>query len=334
MRFLALFLIIAGSLFGLNAFSPGHDKQAVTPEELKSWINYLASDEMHGRANGSVEMKSAAAWLSDQFREYGIQPLLPSGDYIQYYSFTSRQSTINERNVIGVIEGTNPALKDQFIILSAHFDHIGIRKGNESDSIYNGADDNAAGTCTLIGIAKAIKEKGLQPGRTLIFAAFSGEERGMRGSRYFVENSPVLLKNVVADINFEMTGHSEYLGRKRYYMTGCKISNLDDIIGEYNKRSDWKLIDTIAIADRLFFASDNISFSRISSADGVTRGIPSGTFATTAEADYIHSPHDEGELFDYDNMADLVDHFSNLIIWLSETKSEIQFSDPSFKVLN
>lgn len=331
MRTSLLFIIILGFVFSLSGFTFYFEKQvAVTPEDLKTWINYLSSDEMRGRSNGSPEMRSAANWLSGRFKEYGLKPLPAMGEYIQNYSYASRQRTVNERNVIGMIEGTDPQLKDQYIILSAHFDHIGVRKGNEADSIYNGADDNAAGTCTLLGIAKTIKDSGLKPGRTIVFAAFSGEENGARGSRYFVANSPISLKNIYADLNFEMTGHSEYLGRNNYYMTGCKISNLDNLIGEYNKKSDWKLIDTIAIANNLFYASDNIAFSRISSADGITTGIPSGTFATTTLADYIHSPRDEGKLFDYDNMANLVRYFSDLIIWLSENNSEVQFTDPAF----
>ena len=92
------------------------------------------------------------------------------------YSFTSRQTSIAERNVIGIIEGTDPLLKDQYIVLSAHFDHIGIRPGLNPDSIRNGADDNAAGTCTIIGIAKALSQLNIKPGRTILLAAFSGEE--------------------------------------------------------------------------------------------------------------------------------------------------------------
>jgi hypothetical protein len=326
-----LFVIIIGFAFSLSGFTGYFEKPvSVKPEDLKGWINYLSSDEMRGRANGSPEMKSASDWLSERFKEYGLKPVMTSGEYIQNYSFSSRQRIVNERNVIGMIVGTDPLLKDQYIILSAHFDHVGVRNGNDADSIYNGADDNAAGTCTLLGIAKTIKDSGLKPGRTIVFAAFSGEESGMRGSRNFVANSPVSLKEIYADLNFEMTGHSEYLGKNAYYMTGCKISNLDNLIGEYNNKSEWKLIDTIPSANYLFFASDNIAFSRISSADGVTQGIPSGTFATTTMADYLHKPNDEGKLFDYDNMAGLVRYFSDLIIWLSENKREVQFTDPSF----
>jgi Zn-dependent M28 family amino/carboxypeptidase len=236
--------------------------------------------------------------------------------------------------VIGIIEGNNPALKDEYIVLSAHFDHIGIRQGLKPDSIRNGADDNAAGTCTLIGIAKTINLSGIKPGRTIVLAAFSGEEYGMRGSRYFVSNPPVLLKNIYADLNFEMTGHSESLGKNKYYMTGCLYSNLDDLIAEYNKGTGFQLVDTLSIANMLFNSSDNIAFSRVSSADGITLGIPSGTFATSTTPGYLHNVTDEAELFDFDNMAELISYFSDLVIWLSYNKSDVKWTDPAFSRIN
>ncbi len=335
LRIPVIFVLISSILFNILEVSCSpQDSLIVSAEELKGWIDYLASDQMRGRANGSPEMANASLWITQKYEDFGLSPLLPDGTFIQNYSFTSRQRTINERNVIGVLEGNDPGLKDRYIVISAHFDHVGVRKGNSPDSIYNGADDNAAGTSTLLGIAKTIKESGLKPGRSIIFATFSGEEMGMRGSRYFVANAPVLLKDIDFNINFEMTGHSEYLGKNNYYMTGCKVSNLDDMIEEYNRKSEWKLIDTIIVANRLFHSSDNIAFSRISAADGISNGIPSGTFATTALADYIHSPRDEGDLFDYDNMAGLVKYFSNLIVWLSNNNSEVKFTDPAFIKIN
>jgi hypothetical protein len=305
-------------------------KVIVKPDDLRNWINYLASDEMRGRRNGSPEMVKAANWLSEKFKEFGLKPVLNNGTYQQDYSFTSRQRDVNERNIIGVLKGNDPELKDQYIVISAHFDHVGVRKGADADSIFNGADDNAAGTCTLLGIAKTIRDAGLKPGRSIVFAAFSGEESGMRGSRFFVSHAPIPIKNIYVDINFEMTGHSEFFGKKRYYMSGCKFSDLDNMIGIYNEKSDWKLIDTIPIANFLFSASDNIAFSRISTVDKVSQGIPSGTFATATTPDYLHKPGDEGKLIDYSNMAELVRYFSDLIIWLSENKTDIQFTDPSY----
>jgi len=305
-------------------------KAAVTSENLREWVSYLASDNMMGRRNGSPEMKIAADWIADKFREMGLRPVAPSIDFIHNYTFTSRQNQVNERNVIGLLEGSDPSLKDEYIVLSAHFDHVGIRRGSKPDSIYNGADDNAAGIAAIIGIAKAIKESGRKPGRSIVFAAFSGEESGMRGSRYFVANSSMPHNKIYANLNFEMIGHSEYLGKKKYYMTGCLMSDLDDIIGEYNKNTAFQLVDTIKVAHFLFGSSDNIAFSRISNASGITTGIPSGTFATTTMAPHIHNVTDEVSLFDFENMADLVNHFSGVVQWLSVRKEEVKWTDKTF----
>lgn len=302
----------------------------VKPDELREWVSYLASDEMKGRVNGSPEMKTAALWIADKLREYGIKPVGTNSDLIQNYSFASWKGTISERNIIGLIEGSDPSLKDQYIVVSAHFDHVGVKKNAQADSILNGADDNAAGTCALIGIAKAINMSGLKPGRSIIFAAFSGEEIGMRGSRYFVSNPVIALKNIYVDLNFEMIGHSEFLGKNKYYMTGCLNSNLDDIIKGYNANTGIQLIDTIPIATNLFFGSDNYSFSRISIIDGIIQGIPSGTFATTTIANHLHNVTDEAKLFDFDNMACLVNYFSYLTVWLSNNKSDIVWTNPRF----
>ena len=325
----SLFLVLI-ILSITDCCAQGKKVATVPAAELKEWITYLASDEMKGRVNGSPEMKTAAYWIEGKFSENGVKPVNHDSSFVQNYTFTSRQQTIKERNVIGIIEGTDPSLKDQYIVLSAHFDHIGIRVGLKPDSIRNGADDNAAGTCTLIGIARTINLSGIKPGRTIVLAAFSGEEYGMRGSRYFVSNPPVPLKKIYADLNFEMTGHSEFLGKNRYYMTGCQFSNLDDIITEYNKGTVFQLVDTLPIANMLFNSSDNIAFSRVSSADGITLGIPSGTFATSATPDYLHNVTDEAELFDFDNMAELISYFSDLVIWLSKNKSEVLWTDPAF----
>jgi Zn-dependent M28 family amino/carboxypeptidase len=325
------FVSVAVIIIVYSAAAAAQDIRPVSPSDLKNWISYLASDEMRGRANGSPEMKIAAEWIAGRFSEYGLKPLLSDGSYIQSYSYTGRQKKIEERNVIGIIEGTDPVLKNEYLFLTAHFDHVGVRKGAKEDSIYNGADDNGAGTITLIAIAKALISSGVKPGRTIVFAAFSGEENGMRGSRYFVSSLTVPVKNIYADINFEMTGHSESYGKGNFYMTGCKLSDLDDVIKTYNCQGKMNLIDTIQSANSLFYASDNIAFSRISMAqDGTITGIPSGTFATTTHSPYIHSPDDEAELFDFDNMANLTSYFSKMVLWLSNNKKEISWTDPKF----
>lgn len=331
MKYLSPRFIVLISIFLSASINHAYSQhRAVTSENLKEWVSFLASDNMMGRQNGSPEMKLAADWIAGKFSEIGLRPVAPSLNYIHNYTFTSRQNQVNERNVIGLLEGSDPELKGEYIVLSAHFDHVGIKRGSKPDSIFNGADDNAAGTAAIIGIAKAIAASGKKPGRSIIFAAFSGEESGMRGSRNFVANSWIPLKEIYANLNFEMIGHSEYLGDKKYYMTGCLMSDLDDVVGEYNKSSGFQLVDTIRLSHLLFGSSDNIAFSRISVTEGVTTGIPSGTFATTTMAAHIHNVTDEISLFDFNNMADLVNHFGGLVLWLSKRKEEINWTDQNF----
>ncbi|MCA1756735.1 MAG: M20/M25/M40 family metallo-hydrolase [Bacteroidales bacterium] len=303
----------------------------ITAEQTEEWVSYLASDEMMGRMSGSAQMESAAAWIAVHFRSAGLLAFGDYPDYLQHYSTTLRGNEINERNVIGYIPGSDPDLKDQYIIISAHFDHVGTGRSVNGDSIYNGADDNAAGTATLMGIATYIGQNGIKPGRGIVFAAVSAEEIGMRGSRYLASNLPVAQEDLWINLNFEMTGHSEELGKNRYYTTGQSMTGLDEVVAGFTKGTSFQLVDTIPMAERLFRSSDNISFSRMSEDNGVITGIPSATFATTTMGPHIHSPADEIELFDIDNMTGLINHFSELVIYLSGYRGGIEWTSPGFK---
>ncbi|MEA3461747.1 MAG: M28 family peptidase [Bacteroidota bacterium] len=330
-RLLPLLLILF--LVSISTYSQNReDTYAVSAAELEEWISFLSSDQMKGRQNGSPEMEEAAHWLAQKFEEFDLKPAYPDGKLVRTYTFHSRRGgTIHERNIVGMIEGKDPELKDEYIIISAHFDHVGIRQAVEGDSIYNGADDNAAGTCTLLGLALTIKENQYTPGRTLLFASVSGEEMGIHGSRHLASDMPLPPESAYANINFEMTGHSEYLGQRNYYMTGCDFSNLDDVIQEFTRGGDHQLIDTIAGANRMFYMSDNIAFARLERDDDVSTGIPCGTFATTTFGEHIHTPFDEADLFDFENMAGLVDHFASMVIWLSHSHEDIDWTNPRFR---
>lgn len=326
------FLIISVVLFfSFTGFTLQNDKKLVTAGQLMHWVEYLASDEMKGRANGSPELQQASDWIASRFMETGLKHFNSIGGFMQEYEYTYQKDVIKNRNVIGYIEGSDPFLKNEFIIISAHYDHIGTSDMNYPDSVFNGADDNASGTATMLGIAENIMNSGEKPGRSIIFAAFSGEEHGMRGSRFFIKHAPVKINNIYANLNFEMTGHSEFLGPGRFYMTGCKNSNLDDVIIEYTGNRNFVLIDSIAVTDFLFNSSDNISFSRISANDALSEGIPSGTFATTAISEYLHTPGDEADLFDYNNMSQLTGYFSDVVIMLSNSRKEIEWTNPQFR---
>jgi hypothetical protein len=335
MKLSLLSLVLTCFFYSSALHSQSYAKSyTITSKELEEWMAYLASDEMKGRENGSPEMADAAHWIAGKFQEFNIQAVYPDGKLIRPYTFQSRGGQkIDERNVVGIVEGTDPALKEEYIIVTAHFDHVGIRYAIENDSIYNGADDNAAGTCTLLGVAKTFAENNYQPGRSILFASVSGEEMGIKGSRHLAKHMPLDLKKAYVNVNFEMTGHSEDLGRGNYYMTGCKYSNLDDVLQEFTAGTNFQLIDTIAMANRLFYASDNIAFGRLERNEGVITGIPCGTFVTTLHGDHIHKPWDETELFDFEHMAGLVDHFADMVLWLSNSHKEIDWTDPAFQRL-
>lgn len=339
MKYNASFLLISGLLLFLSVCrinsQSKSEKYSITASELENWVSFLASDAMSGRRNGSPEMAEAAEWIGGKFNEFDVKAIYPDGKLIRPYTFISRRGdTIDERNIVGIVEGTDPGMKDEYIIITAHFDHIGIGRSIENDSIYNGADDNAAGTCTLLGIAKTIKENNYRTGRSILFASVSGEEMGLHGSRYLAANMPLPLQNAYVNINFEMTGHSEDLGKGNYYMTGCSYSNLDEVIKEFRPDKKHNLIDTIAQADRLFYMSDNVAFARLGKNEGISTGIPCGTLVTTTSAKHVHTPMDEASLFDFDNMAGLVDYLAEMVVWLSHSDTDIDWTDPAFTRIN
>jgi hypothetical protein len=287
---------------------------------------------MKGRKNGSKEMKKAAVWLAERFKEYGLLPPPGQNNYFQEYEITSRRSgsNINEKNVVGYIPGTDPKLKDEYIILTAHFDHIGIGRAVDGDSIYNGANDNAAGTSTLLGIAKTLKLSGEKPKRTVIFAAVSGEEMGMHGSRNYVKNPIFPLDKTFVNFNFEMTGHCTSLGRNKYVLTGPSFSNFDEVLSDFSKEKGWLYVDTVANMDRLFYASDNIAFANIERDGDKTIGIPGHTFVTTTDENHIHRPIDEAKYFDYVNFEALVAFVTDAVLFLSETDKKIVWTSDNF----
>ena len=142
-------------------------------------------------------------------------------------------------NVIGMIRGSDPELRNQYIVYSAHFDHVGVGIPDESgDSIYNGADDNASGTAALLEAAAAFAALDVPPARSVVFLAVSGEEKGLLGSEYYSENSTVPLEGIIMNINLDMVGRSHpdtVIGIGRQY---TNLGPLTDRILREHRTSD------------------------------------------------------------------------------------------------
>jgi hypothetical protein len=200
------------------------------------------------------------------------------------------------RNVVGVIRGSDPKLRDEIILVMAHYDHLGIRgPGVNGDSIYNGADDDASGTVAMLEIARALRQ-GPKPKRTVVFAAMTGEEMGLLGTNYFIANPPYSLEKMVAGFEVEMIGRPDSLagGPGKAWLTGYERSTMGDML----KANGIPIVPDPRPSQNFFRRSDNYAFAR--------RGIVAHTLSTfNLHTDY-HRPSDEADAFDFDHMTAVI----------------------------
>jgi Zn-dependent M28 family amino/carboxypeptidase len=179
-----------------------------------------------------------------------------------------KKSEVESQNVAGVLTGSDPKLKNEFVILSAHLDHVGVGPAINGDSIYNGAMDDASGIASILEIARLLHESNAKPRRSIIFLAVTGEEKGLQGSRFFAAHPTVNEKNIVADINLDMFLPLHAL----HYIEvqGLAESTLGDDIRAVAKDAGVELQADKEPQRNLFIRSDQYSFIR--------KGIPALAF--------------------------------------------------------
>ncbi len=184
------FVFVLGCL-GLSGQAPGIDRNILLRD-----LQVLSADDMQGRQVDTAGGAKARAYIVDRFTAVGVEPI--GGSYEMPFAFTT--GTLERRgvNVVGRITGVRQG--NRYIVVSAHYDHLGVRGGQ----VYNGADDNASGTAALISLARYFSTH--KPQHSLILAAFDAEEAGLRGSRAFVANPPVPLSAIVVNVNVDMVG--------------------------------------------------------------------------------------------------------------------------------
>jgi len=198
------------------------------------------------------------------------------------------------KNVVAIIEGTDPVLKKEFIMLSAHYDHVGVGRPNaEGDSIYNGARDNAVGTVAVINAARYFAEN--PPKRSVLLCAWTAEEKGLLGSAYFAENPLIPLNQIIFNLNIDNAGYND---TSIVSVIGLGRTTADPLIEKGTEAFGLKAIADPAPEQGLYDRSDNVNFAR--------KGIPSPTFSLgfTAFDDEIskhyHQPSDQVDNFDLD----------------------------------
>lgn len=193
----AYLLISLGLLLSCGSVKQTHPRN--TDLQLLSDVETLSSDRYEGRKTGTKGAEMARTYLHKRFTEIGLLSFEQLKGYEQPFSFDKNGEQINGKNMIGYIEGKT----DEVIVISAHYDHIGIIR----NEIYNGADDNASGVAALLKFTEYFKTN--QPQHTLIFAAFDAEEMGLQGSKAFVANPPLDLKKIKLNINMDMISHND-----------------------------------------------------------------------------------------------------------------------------
>jgi hypothetical protein len=221
-----------------------------------------------------------------------------------------RREPVKLRNVIGVVRGSDPELKDTYILVTAHYDHLGARppQGNDdhSDRIYNGANDDGSGVVSVIELAGALSAMHPHPRRSIVFMTVFGEEKGLLGSQYYGQHPLFPLAQTVADINIEQIGRTDDNEAPQVAaatFTGFTYSDLPALFADAGRTAGVKVYDRNTGNDPYFARSDNQALA--------DAGIPAHTVAVALEFPDYHQPGDEWAKIDYNNMT-LVDRMLGL----------------------
>jgi hypothetical protein len=294
---------------------------------IQAHEQFLASDALAGRGSATDDEQIAAEYIAAQLRQYGVLPGEGDG-YIQAVvmpldlsklpldkmppAFARRlkavvhEGKLTTRNVIGILPGSDPKLKDEVVLLSAHLDHLGTMKEEavKGDAIFNGADDDASGCAAVLELARALAS-GRRPRRTVVFAFFGSEELGGFGDRYFLEHPPAPLDSIVANLEFEMIGRPDAaVPPHTLWLTGWERSDLGPWLAQHGAR----LVGDPHPKEKFFRRSDNYALAR--------KGIVAQTVSSFGLHTDYHQPSDDLAHLDLAHMADAIGSMIEPVRWL------------------
>ena len=272
--------------------------QTISEKFVKQHIYTLSNDSMQGRKAGTNGIEKAAKYIESEFKRIGLKSF-NSDSFRQEFRFVNPRSSNSEllilSNVIGLLEGSK--MKNEYVIISAHYDHLGKKDVGEGDLIFNGANDNASGVAAVLMLAEYFKKANINK-RSLLFVAFTAEEMGLVGSNYF--GKTISPDSIIAGINIEMIGKESPFGPNSAWLTGFERSNFGTIIQKNLSGSNYKLYPDPYNNYRLFFRSDNASLARL--------GIPAHTFSTSPmdkDLDY-HKVTDEARTLNIETITQTI----------------------------
>jgi hypothetical protein len=266
----------------------------VSEENVIKTLSYLTSDKLEGRDSGSEGIEQAAVYLENLLKENVIKP------YFKTYRDTLSNFEKPAFNIVGYLEGTDKKLKNEFIIIGAHYDHIGmLQNGVNGDVIVNGANDNATGTTAVTEVAKYFSTFKNNK-RSVLFVFFSAEEKGLLGSKHLAAKLKEQKMDLYFMFNFEMIGVPMKDKGMDFYLTGFGKTNMAAKMNEY---AGEKLVGYLPIETKymLFRASDNYPFF-------TEFNVPAQTVSTFdfENFQFYHQPDDEFELMDTKHMATVI----------------------------
>lgn len=309
----ACFLFSALSLHAQSPLEKG--LQSINRTSAEAIVEFLADDELQGREAGMHGSRVAARYIVSCLKEAGIRPLDKNGYYQPFEAYAKERQQrgrwqVHPDSVAVLKQGTHRSLKmdnvlayipgkrsDEYVIVGAHFDHLGVDETLADDKIYNGADDNASGVSAVLQIARAFALSGEKPLRNVIFAFWDGEEKGLLGSKHFVQHCP-FLKQIKGYLNFDMIGRNNKPEQPQhvvYFYTAAHPA-----FGEWLKqditRYGLQLQPDYRPWDNPVGGSDNASFAR--------SGIPVIWYHTDGHPDY-HQPSDHAALLNWEKVVEI-----------------------------
>lgn len=298
------FFLIALMLLGISAGAQNRQQR------LKDHVYLLAADSLKGRAAGTEYSRKASLYIKKQYETIGIKPFFE--DWSLRFVPGGINTSFGARyvDVVGVIEGSDPRLKNEYIVLGAHYDHLGVRNGK----VFNGADDNASGSAALIEVARELYAKRDNLRRSVIIAAFDAEELGLWGSKALADTlvKAVGQNSIKLMMSLDMVGWYKASGKLKLE-GAATIKDGQRILNEEADKFSI-VVDPVKFEKSILTATDTEGFA--------SKGIPTLAVTTGLKSPY-HKPEDDAELIDYDGLDKVTGYISDITMTMA--------SDPTFE---
>ena len=285
-------ILILGLTNLISCVKPQKIDDIISIKEVERIETKLCSDNMMGRQVFTPSIEKAADFISDEMKQIGLKMLPGSSSYFQPFSYNRQKLA----NVVGILQGRSK--KDEYVIFSAHYDHLGVEKSNTmKDSIYNGANDDASGVTAVLQLAKYYKTINNNE-RTLIFVAFTAEEVGGYGSQYFSKQLDPT--KIAAMFNIEMIGTESKWGKNSAYITGYEKTDVGEILKRNLIGTAFKFYPDPYAGEDLFYRSDNATLAKL--------GVPAHTISTSKmdNEPHYHKVDDEIGTLNIKNMTEII----------------------------